>query len=293
MLCGTREKFNYFECTRCGCLQITEYLENIAEHYGEGYYSFKDVDEAYFKINPLKRFLKKELIKHYVEHKSFIGRLCSFYYKNPYYYLENTDINFESSIIDVGCGVGSLIVDMKYNGFKNLHGVDPFIEKNLHYTCGVTVEKKDLFNVNNKYDLVMLHHSLEHMPNQHEVFQGLKNLIDENGLIIIRIPLSGCYAWKKYGVNWYAIDPPRHYYMHTPQSMEILAEEAGLRVDWVRYDSTASQFYRSEELEQDIAFPERSGKIDPHRLKQMKIFTEELNESQQGGQACFYLVKNN
>lgn len=38
MMFGTREVFQYFECTDCGCVQILSYPDDIARQYPKEYY---------------------------------------------------------------------------------------------------------------------------------------------------------------------------------------------------------------------------------------------------------------
>src|SRR4051812_28988462 len=40
MMFGSKERFDYFECAACGCLQIATIPDDLARHYGSGYYSF-------------------------------------------------------------------------------------------------------------------------------------------------------------------------------------------------------------------------------------------------------------
>ena len=47
----------------------------------------------------------------------------------------------------MGCRTGALLLQLKYLGFKYLKGVDPFIEDNIDYKNGVTVDKKYLSEV--------------------------------------------------------------------------------------------------------------------------------------------------
>jgi hypothetical protein len=37
MMFGSREEFLYFECSKCGCLQIAEIPENIEKYYPPNY----------------------------------------------------------------------------------------------------------------------------------------------------------------------------------------------------------------------------------------------------------------
>jgi hypothetical protein len=42
MMFGTRERFPYFKCSSCGCLQISKVPHDLARHYPPGgYYSFR------------------------------------------------------------------------------------------------------------------------------------------------------------------------------------------------------------------------------------------------------------
>ncbi|MDO8971391.1 MAG: hypothetical protein Q7U74_11930, partial [Saprospiraceae bacterium] len=39
MMYGSREKFEYFQCAHCGCLQITAIPPDLSKYYPPGYYS--------------------------------------------------------------------------------------------------------------------------------------------------------------------------------------------------------------------------------------------------------------
>ena len=54
---GTGEPFAYFQCAACGCLQIARIPDNLADYYGDGYYSFKQ--PARCCDNPVKAYLKR------------------------------------------------------------------------------------------------------------------------------------------------------------------------------------------------------------------------------------------
>ena len=52
-----RDEFTYFECSKCGCLQITEIPRNMGKYYPSNYYSFKS-----FKLQVEKSGLKVQYI---------------------------------------------------------------------------------------------------------------------------------------------------------------------------------------------------------------------------------------
>ena len=39
-LLGTREEFSYWECPRCGCVQIESVPHDLARHYPPGYFAY-------------------------------------------------------------------------------------------------------------------------------------------------------------------------------------------------------------------------------------------------------------
>src|SRR5690349_13426984 len=48
MMFGFRDEFNYFQCPKCECLQISEFPDNISKYYPENYYSLTQNDEVKF-----------------------------------------------------------------------------------------------------------------------------------------------------------------------------------------------------------------------------------------------------
>lgn len=299
MMFGLAESFIYTECSNCGCLQIDEVPVNIARYYPENYYSFNTKLKQ--KDNPAVACLKRHRANHVFGRHNFIGSLFWNLSKHPvfYDYFQRSKIDLNSSILDVGCGEGKLLIWMKREGFSNLTGIDPYLKESIDYGNGLIIHKMEIDELEQEYDFIMLHHSFEHMKDPVDVLQKLSRMIKKDHYILIRIPVAQSYAWKEFGTNWIALDAPRHLFLHTPASMRILAAGAGLIMDQVVYDSGAQQFWGSIQYQKGITFMEdRSFYVNPAN----SIFTSEeiekfekqakvLNENQQGDTACFYLRK--
>ena len=73
----------------------------------------------------------------------------------------------------------------------------------------------------------------------------ISKILSENGVCIIRIPVKTKYIWNCYSVNWVQIDAPRHFFLHTLKSFELLVEKSGLSIQDVIFDSTEFQFWGS------------------------------------------------
>ncbi len=300
MMFGLRQQFDYLECGECGCLQIITIPTDMDRHYPSNYYSFGDVSYTH---HPFKIFLKKKLIQYKIyKEKTLIGKLLSLKYRDPedfYPWLETIRPAFDAAILDVGCGSGRLLIKLQKSGFTNLRGADPFIKNDITYEGGLTIYKKSLQEMGGEYDLIILNHSFEHMEGQEEILAKAQKLLKPGGCLLVRIPIAGTYAWKTYGVNWVQLDAPRHFYLHTTKSMEVLKNKLGFRKMDVVFDSNDLQFWGSEQYIKDIPLRDpRSYAEAPDKSlfskEQIESFREKakaLNAQQNGDAACFYLYK--
>jgi len=299
MMFGTKEKFEYYECASCKCVQIRNIPEDLDKYYPQKYNSFDRVEKT--SDNAIKKFLKIAMAKHYLtDNKSPLGKfLLKIFDPGFLEKIKKTKVSFNSAILDIGSGTGLRLTGLARNGFTNITGMDPFIKEDIFYDNGIKILKKNIFDIEGKFDMVMLNHSFEHMPELLNVMHEINRLLISGGTVLIRIPLADSYAWKKYGVNWVALDPPRHLFLHTPKSIKILAGKSGFELTDTMYDSTAYQFWGSEQYLHDIAmFSEKSYYKNPDKsiftkdqIKQFEAKAKELNAKGEGDAACFYLKK--
>ncbi len=300
MMFGYQDEFTYVECSNCGCLQIKEVPSNMEKYYGASYYSFSDNVKTFNhtskskKWDWLKEFFQRELILHRLGNGFHpIGRMMKVKERDYLRWMSpHLNINFDSKILDVGSGRGKLLVKMKNFGFKNLTGIDPFLTEDAIQQPGLNVLKKDLFEVEEKYDLVMLHHSFEHMESPLKVFQHLAKLLNPKGVLLIRIPVADSYAYRNYGIHWVELDPPRHYFLHTKKSIHHLAAQNGLKVNHIAYDSTHFEIIGSERYLKGLTFSDPNTIFTKAEKKKIAEQVEKLNQNKDASRACFYLVKS-
>jgi SAM-dependent methyltransferase len=303
MMYGSRDEFDYFECSACGCLQIAEIPSNLSKYYPEDYYAFNADKRG---ESPLKKYLKHRRASHALGRESIIGHLLVRLYGLPdwLHSIKPTKPldrgGFHQAILDVGSGTGSMLLDMYSAGFSNLTGVDKYIENDIHYENGVVVLKRTLDQLDGTYDLVMLHHSFEHIPDPLATLKRIRSLLRPDRFALLKIPVAQSYAWRVYGVDWVQLDAPRHLFLHTEESIRILARRAGLEVASVIYNSTDFQFWGSEQYKRGIPLmTEESYAVAPSKsifskdeLRGFRKKAEALNKKGDGDQACFYLRRS-
>ncbi|MCX7877895.1 MAG: class I SAM-dependent methyltransferase [Ignavibacteria bacterium] len=206
-------------------------------------------------------------------------------------------INFKDRILDVGCGNGSLLKDFLRYGFKNLTGIDPFLKMETKED-NIRLLKKNLFEEEETYDVIIFNHSFEHIWEQRRTLIKSSELLSEKGCLIIRMPVVN-YAFEKYRENWIQIDAPRHFFVHSLKSFEILCKTCNLKTDKIIFDSTEFQFIASEQLKMGIFLTSHNSyytdqsncQFTQDELKSFRHLTRKLNKKYLGDQAVFFIRK--
>lgn len=309
MMLGLRDEHKYFECDNCGCLQIAEVPENIQDYYpSDDYYSYGEVKP----IKGIKGSLIRNRDRFAATGEGLLGNIMQRvqpHDKLPS--LQYTEVSIESKILDVGCGAGHLLYSMKEAGFKHTLGIDPFNTKDIHYENGLSIINNSIhelaknnnhdknYGADGGWDLIMFNHSYEHVFDQIEVLKKTWGLLKPGGFCMLRIPTVTSWAWRHYCENWVQLDAPRHLFLHSTESVRLLAEKTGFTLEKIIYDSFSFQHWGSEQYKQDIALhdensyatnPEKS----PFNKEEISSFnqnSQKLNKANEGDQAAFYLKK--
>lgn len=294
---GLRDEFDYLECSNCKCLQIADIPASMSKYYPANYHSFAPVTPP----NRVRRLLARLRNNYAVSNRGVIGKLLYRYIppKIALRSLAHLQLDHTARILDVGCGTGILLNALGDIGFTNLLGVDPFLPADVEYENGVRLQKKTIHEVGGEFDVIMFHHAFEHVADPGPTLEAVEKLLVPGGSCIIRVPTVSSYAWEHYGDNWVQLDPPRHFYIYSVEGVKILAERAGLKLQSVVYDSTAFQFWASEQYAADIPlYDPRSYLLSPKASifakEQIAGFEKravELNCAGLGDQAAFYLTK--
>ena len=269
---GTRDEFLYWECADCGCLSLSDVPEELGRYYPEHYYSLRG------RPTKLMRKLRDAI---YLSPFSF---LVNWRERSDLDVVRRVGLTKRMSLLDVGCGVGTLLGDLRELGY-NARGIDPFVAEDVRDRFGVRVARQSLETVTGQYDVILFRHSLEHMPI--EMLQMASAHLKPNGICVVCIPVLG-WAWKNYGTHWAQLDAPRHFFLHTRKSFTMLANQSGFAVERVIYDSTEFQFWASESYQRGVPLSEMS---KPSHLqgRRMRNLAASLNSNQQGDTAQFYL----
>ncbi|WP_022975812.1 class I SAM-dependent methyltransferase [Nevskia ramosa] len=294
MMFGTRETFLYFRCGACGTLQINDIPDDIGRHYPPAYYQDSEPTPAKQGfIGTLYRMRNEAAAS-----GSRFGLGAILNYLTSDEMLQSvgfSGVKRDSRILDVGCGPGILLKQLRELGFSNLEGLDAYRPADLD-EAGLKIRKGHIETVDipsQGYDLLMFHHSLEHVPEPAVVLRRARQFLSPAGKLLIRIPVSDSFAWRHYGVDWAQLDPPRHYYLMTDQAMAVVAKAAGLTIERKMRDSGAFQFWASRNYRDGIPLRRKNepSAIAPRGFSRLylRLASLVLNAFGQGDQAVYVL----
>ncbi len=285
-------RFEYLECGHCGCIQLVAPPDSFDKYYNEGYYSYND--NSY---NPIKRkLIQLRNNAYYNSESGMSGRILKRVFPMKYDFKVRMDlidkyaIDKKQPIVDVGCGAGHLVDMISDVGYENVSGCDPYLMNDCMSTQGNKLYKREIFGLEEKYQIISMIHSLEHMSNPIEVVEKASQLLVDNGTLIIEVPVLG-YVWKKYGLNWVQFDSPVHFFLHTEKSILELCNIAKMRLVDTIYKGTDYQFRGSELLEQGIWIDKQSRELFDRYANRQRYFhyAELLNEMGLSDTAVFVL----
>lgn len=293
MMFGTREEFRYGECTDCCSLQLIDVPADLSSYYPADYYSLAGNREK-LVVRVARRLRAEAAVRGMWRTAKLLGAGR----RPPRWpaWLDVAGIDRTARILDVGSGWGSTLLALRSEGFTNLTGADAFLDSTITRS-GITIYRATPQELSGTYDFVMLNHSFEHMPDPRGTLQAIARLVRPGGTVMLRLPVAGSFAWRHYGVDWVALDPPRHLYLFTPQAIARLARDVELELVDTVYDSTALQFWGSEQYRRGIPLmAAESHHVDPSaspftrtQVARWERRADELNAVEDGDEAAFFL----
>jgi SAM-dependent methyltransferase len=296
---GTRELFKYLECAACKCLQLVDVPADLSRYYPATYESLNQQPSDYFR-GAIKNKLKAFKTRFAVSGRGPLRRSLDAVRPKSDPGIKALSLikpSRHARILDVGCGTGHRLYELKNAGFHHVSGIDPFIRSDIHYPNGLTVKKQTLEEVAGEWDIIMFHHSFEHLIDPRAALKLASKLLATRGTCLIRVPTTSSWAWETYRENWAQIDAPRHIIIPSEQGLALLASYAGFNVARVEFDSTEFQFLASMFYRDDIAWNEARNRPDlqpmfgTKAISTLKQDAEKLNRQRRGDQLVCIMRK--
>lgn len=151
-------------------------------------------------------------------------------------------------IVDVGCGNGGWLLRLLHCGW-DVQGVEidapaarDANEAGIPTVCGTL---PDAQFPDASFDVVRLHYVFEHLINPGETLDEIRRILKPGGICYIRIPNIDSATFKWFTDYWFPLDIPRHVFHYSPTTLTRIAQNHGLRVKHIQFNSPPSGFFTS------------------------------------------------
>jgi SAM-dependent methyltransferase len=173
-------------------------------------------------------------------------------------YIDPMELPKDAHILDLGCGPGYFLDEMKERGYTNVTGVT--LSPGDQKTCtdkGHTIKGYDLTFLPQKdgyydesVDFIFLRHALEHSPYPIFSLMEYNRVLKQGSKIYIEVPAPDCERKHEYNLNHYSI------LGHT--QLAALLTRCGFNID------------SFNNFEFDLASPDPADPDNPDKKIQMK-----------------------
>ncbi len=139
----------------------------------------------------------------------------------------------DSTILDIGCGNGDFLLEMRYLGW-NVFGTEVDTKAVVAATSiGVSVQEGSLSEVlypDNFFDAINMNNVIEHLPNPEETLRICYKILKPGGVLSIRTCSNSSLAHKVYKEDYRGLEIPRHFFIFSPLSLKKIGVQEGFKV---------------------------------------------------------------
>ena len=151
-------------------------------------------------------------------------------YKIPKYLAQILPSNKNAKILDIGCGFGFFLRELKKGGYLSIKGIDLSNQAiDFCLSQGLEVQRANIIDFAEqsaeKYELIVMSHVLEHIKKDEIIFTLKRirnNLLDANGKLCLMVP----NAQSNTGSYW-AYEDFTHTTLFTTGSIHYVLKAAG------------------------------------------------------------------
>ena len=291
MMLGTRDEFHYVQCAECACLQLVDPPVDWTRYYPESYHAFQTPPRRTGLRSSFRQMRNEGTFAGARGAARILARVAPYPVHDAHLWFETMGATKRTRILDVGCGSGTLLRDLRDAGFEFLLGVDPLIPPAVVAESRGLIRRVSLDELHGEFDVIMMHHSLEHIPDQVGTMRAAAALLPAGGWCLVRVPTSDSWAWETYRKHWVQLDVPRHFFLHSIESLTRLGVCAGLRLAHVADDSGELQFIGSDLYANDRPLTEMARPRLGARRRWRRM-ARALNAKRRGDQVACYFRKD-
>jgi 2-polyprenyl-3-methyl-5-hydroxy-6-metoxy-1,4-benzoquinol methylase len=183
-----------------------------------------------------------------------------------------------ANLLDIGCGLGELLDIARRDGFRTF-GVELNVRRAAEALKKGHNVQSGIFSPSTfegvQFDVVILSHLIEHLPNPEELVRQVRERVRKNGLLYIATPNFGGVICAIQGSHYKSFIPPVHIAYFTRTSLKYLLENCGFHL--IKERTFTSHYLHTKDLVGyfvKLRFLRRAKYRDPRTQKSVKRFVE-------------------
>jgi SAM-dependent methyltransferase len=178
-------------------------------------------------------------------------------------------------LLDVGCGNGMRMLQFQRAGWiVEGQEVDPEAAKIAREITAASVYSGPLESLNlpdNSYDVITMNHVLEHVHRPVDLLKECGRILRPGGIMVAVTPNASSHGHRLFGRAWRGLEPPRHIFLYSPDSIARLAEASGFRSYdvWTSAANAEDMYLRSNAIrmaERGITYAKLRIRLDALRF---------------------------
>ena len=139
------------------------------------------------------------------------------------------------TLLDIGCGAGGYLSAMKALGWTVM-GIDPSPQAariaRENYEVPVKVGTLETSGLSDRsIAVVTMVHAIEHVPDPLAHLRECHRVLQDGGRLVLTTPNMAGLMSRLFKEDWMALEPPRHLWLFTPNTLQTCVERAGFRVE--------------------------------------------------------------
>jgi SAM-dependent methyltransferase len=230
-LTGKPGRFSFVTCSDCGLAYQNPRLrlEYIGAYYDDEYIAHRKKSD-WGVLTPLYEWA---MGKHDRDKLALVRR-----------YLPLTR---DSRVLDVGCGAGTFLTRVRAESGAKVSGVDfkdlthlpGFDQIDFHH--GLFYEQSF---AGQRFDLITMWHFLEHDYDPVRTLQQARELLADEGRLVVEVPRLDSVSWRLFGDRWPGLQAPQHTALYSRKALHAMVSKAGLEiVDYLPWGAFPAYFY--------------------------------------------------
>lgn len=151
-------------------------------------------------------------------------------------------------LCDVGCGPGFLLSSIKNRKLYGIENDEVAFATASKFAKVYKIDLNKKFKLNEKFDVVVCYHVIEHIKNPINFIKNLKMIIKKNGYLIIGTPDFDSAMARRYKNKYRLLHDKTHISLFSLDSISRLLRDSGFKIKLIDFPYFDTEYFNKKNL---------------------------------------------